>query len=160
MSSVTNQTIDNRIDTVIYHRLPGTTVTICQIKMVNGFVVLGESACVNPADFNQEKGESIAHENARKKLWSLEGYLAAERRYQNDCAVFSPGQMIEDFSINEVLDWLVSQPLSRFSFFEAAVIADCWTECNRNIDQAPVLQPGKQRILYDVFRAKHHKRTE
>ena len=82
MSAVTNQTIDNRIDTVTYYRLPGTTVTICQIKMVNGFVVLGESACVNPADFDQEKGESIAHENAREKLWPLEGYLAAERRYQ------------------------------------------------------------------------------
>ena len=76
MSSVTNQTIDNRIDTVIYHRLPGTTVTICQIKMVNGFVVLGESACVNPADYDQEEGESIAHENAREKLWSLEGSSA------------------------------------------------------------------------------------
>ena len=82
MSAVTNQSIDNRIDTVTYYRLPGTTVTICQIKMVNGFVVLGESACVNPADFNQEKGEQIAHDNAREKLWPLEGYLAAERSYQ------------------------------------------------------------------------------
>ena len=82
MSAVTNQSIDNRIDTVSYYRLPGTTVTICQIKMVNGFTVLGESACVNPADFDQEKGEQYAHENAREKLWPLEGYLAAERRYQ------------------------------------------------------------------------------
>lgn len=82
MSAVTNQSIDNRIDTVTYYRLPGTTVTICQIKMVNGFVVLGESACVNPADFNQEKGEQIAYDNAREKLWPFEGYLTAERRYQ------------------------------------------------------------------------------
>ena len=82
MSAVTNQSIDMRIDTVTYHRLPGTTTTICAIKMVNGFTVLGQSACVNPADFNRELGESLAHDDAREKLWPLEGYLAAERRYQ------------------------------------------------------------------------------
>ena len=59
MSAVTNQSIDMRIDTVTYHRLPGTTTTICAIKMVNGFTVLGQSACVNPADFDQELGENV-----------------------------------------------------------------------------------------------------
>lgn len=78
MSAVTNQSIDNRIDTVTYYRLPGTTVTICQIKMVNGFVVLGESACVNPADFNQEKGEQIAHDNDYFACHAMTGLLAMQ----------------------------------------------------------------------------------
>jgi len=80
--SVTTQSIDLRIDTVTYHRLRGSTVTICEIKMVNGFVVVGHSACVNAEDFNAELGEQVAYDNAYDKVWELEGYLASERRYQ------------------------------------------------------------------------------
>ncbi len=82
MTRVTNQSIDARIDKVEYQRLPGTTLTICIITMVNGFTVTGESACADPDEYNQERGEEIAYENAFKKLWPLEGYLLKERLYQ------------------------------------------------------------------------------
>lgn len=82
MTRVTNQSIDARIDKVEYQRLPGTTLTICIITMVNGFTVTGESACVDPDEYNQERGEEIAYENAFQKLWPLEGYLLKERLYQ------------------------------------------------------------------------------
>lgn len=82
MSAVTTQSIDLRIETVTYHRLPGSTVTVCEIKMINGFSVIGYSACVNKADFKTELGEEIAYQNAYDKVWELEGYLAAERQYQ------------------------------------------------------------------------------
>ncbi len=82
MNTVTTNSIDARIDSVTYHRIPNSTMTICAIRMVNGFTVTGESACVNPANFNREKGEEIAYENAFDKLWVLEGYLLAERIYQ------------------------------------------------------------------------------
>jgi hypothetical protein len=36
--------------------------------------VLGESACVNPSDFDAEIGRNYAREKAKEKIWSLEGY--------------------------------------------------------------------------------------
>lgn len=106
MSAVTNQSIDNRIDTVTYHRLPDTTITFCAIKMVNGFIVIGQSACINPADFDAGLGESLAHDDAREKLWPLEGYLAAERRYQDDIkpAEFDDVEQFANIAVN--LDYL------------------------------------------------------
>ncbi len=83
MNTVTTNSIDARIDSVTYHRIPNSTMTICAIRMVNGFTVTGESACVNPANFDREMGEEIAYENAFEKLWQLEGYLLAERIYQD-----------------------------------------------------------------------------
>lgn len=155
MSAVTNQSIDNRIDTVSYYRLPGTTVTICQIKMVNGFTVLGESACVNPADFDQEKGEQYAHENAREKLWPLEGYLAAERRYQESIAVYPcplpRARKVEVFSIGQKFEWLLSQPIRKFSRFGASLVADCWCEIEGHIDLIARLPDGKLKCLHDLF---------
>jgi hypothetical protein len=50
--------------------------------MVNGFSVRGESACVDPRNFNMEIGRNIAYRNAFNSLWALEGYLLAERRME------------------------------------------------------------------------------
>lgn len=50
-------------------------LTICALKLVNGFTVTGESACASPENFDAEIGEKIARENARQKIWPLEGYL-------------------------------------------------------------------------------------
>ena len=153
MSAVTNQSIDNRIDTVSYYRLPGTTVTICQIKMVNGFTVLGESACVNPADFDQEKGEQYAHENAREKLWPLEGYLAAERRYQEVCQdpELSLDQEIELFSIHDKVKWLFSQPISRFNRFGLVVVTECWYALEGHAENAHTLTSGMVHCISGMF---------
>lgn len=57
-----------------------TTVTICKAVLPNGFVVgHGESACVDPNEFNKELGMKFAKEravvNATNELWKLEGYL-------------------------------------------------------------------------------------
>jgi len=65
-----------------YHLLPGTTTTICHITLQNGFIILGQSACVDPGEYNQALGEKYAFEDAIDKIWQLEGYLLAERRYQ------------------------------------------------------------------------------
>ena len=62
----------------IHHGL----LTICVLTLQNGFTVTGESACASPENYNQTVGETIAYENAVEKIWPLEGYLAAERRYQ------------------------------------------------------------------------------
>jgi hypothetical protein len=58
-------------------------LTICVLVLVNGFVVTGESACVDPKTFDGEIGRAIAREDAFSKMWPLMGYelkskLAAE----------------------------------------------------------------------------------
>lgn len=71
-----------KIDAVIigedYHVFPGTTLTICCLKLRNGFTVTGESAAASPENFNLEIGRKIARTNARDKIWTLEGYLLRE----------------------------------------------------------------------------------
>ncbi len=57
-----------------YHVFPGTTMTVCCLTLKNGFSVIGESACINPDDFDQDIGRKIARANAINKLWQLEGY--------------------------------------------------------------------------------------
>ncbi|MFW1754315.1 Gp49 family protein [Acinetobacter wanghuae] len=54
-------------------------LTFCVLILKNGFTVTGESACASPENFNAEIGQKIAYENAREKIWILEGYLLKEK---------------------------------------------------------------------------------
>lgn len=53
-------------------------LTFCVLILKNGFTVTGESACASPENFDPEIGRKIAYENARNKIWLLEGYLLKE----------------------------------------------------------------------------------
>lgn len=67
--------IDAQIVGEAYHVFPGTTLTVCALTLRNGFLVVGESAAASPANFDAEIGRKIARDNARGKIWALEGYL-------------------------------------------------------------------------------------
>ena len=67
--------IDSVIHAEQYHVFDGTTLTVCCLMLRNGFTVTGESAAASPANFDAELGRKIARENARNKIWALEGYL-------------------------------------------------------------------------------------
>ena len=54
-------------------------LTFCVIVLKNGFTVTGESACASPENFDAEIGKKIAYDNAREKIWLLEGYLLKEK---------------------------------------------------------------------------------
>lgn len=54
-------------------------LTICILSLENGFTVTGESACASPENFDRIIGQKIAYENARNKIWQLEGYLLKEK---------------------------------------------------------------------------------
>ena len=70
-----------------YHRFPGTTLTVCALELRNGFMVVGESAAASPENFDQDLGRKIAYENARQKIWALEGYLLRDRLMNAAAAV-------------------------------------------------------------------------
>lgn len=78
---ITPDYIKSRIKEPVFTRF-SDTVTICHIEVDNGFSVRGESACVDPANYNKEIGEKIAYEDAFKKLWPLFGFVLAESRKQ------------------------------------------------------------------------------
>ena len=69
------QMIDDAIVSEQYHGFPGTTMTVCALTLRNGFITIGESAAASPENFDKEIGRKIARENARNKIWALEGYL-------------------------------------------------------------------------------------
>jgi hypothetical protein len=62
-----------------YWQPEGTTLTVCALTLTNGTNVVGESACVSPSNFDAEIGQKIAYDNARSKVWALEGYLLKQK---------------------------------------------------------------------------------
>lgn len=73
------QMIDEAISAEQYHVFPGTTMTVCALQLRNGYIVTGESAAASPENFDKEIGRKIARDNARNKIWALEGYLLREK---------------------------------------------------------------------------------
>lgn len=58
---------------------PIETLTFCILVLENGFTVTGESACASPENFDAEIGRKVAYNNAREKIWALEGYLLKQK---------------------------------------------------------------------------------
>ena len=86
---LTQNDIDAKIKDVKFTVLEDGRTTICNLYLENGFTVRGESSCVSKDNFNKNIGEQIALENAKNKVWELEGYLLAEdiyRKKQTSCA--------------------------------------------------------------------------
>lgn len=71
--------IEDKIQSAQYYVFPGTCHTICCLTLENGATVAGESVCASPENFNKEIGEKIAFDNAKEKIWMLEGYLLKEK---------------------------------------------------------------------------------
>lgn len=73
--------IDETVVDESYHKLTDR-LTVCILTLRNGFTVTGESTCVSPENYNEEIGNKIARENAREKVWLLEGYLLKQKLYE------------------------------------------------------------------------------
>lgn len=71
---ITPQDLDDLIMSDAFYVFPGTTMTVCALTLKNGYVVTGESAAASPENFDEQIGRKIARENARNKIWGLEGY--------------------------------------------------------------------------------------
>jgi hypothetical protein len=78
---LTPDMIDATIAGECYWLVPCTTMTVCALVLRNGYVVIGESAAVSSENFDEAIGRKIARENARNKIWSLEGYLLRQSIY-------------------------------------------------------------------------------
>lgn len=72
---ITPERLEEVIVSEQYYVFPNTTFTSCLLTLENGYTVHGESACASPENFNADLGRKIARENAKNKIWALEGYL-------------------------------------------------------------------------------------
>lgn len=70
--------IDSLIIEEDFHVFEKTCLTVCCLTLRNGFTVTGESACASPKNYDAEIGQDIARNDARSKIWMLEGYLLKE----------------------------------------------------------------------------------
>lgn len=82
--SVTPEQIQAKIKSETYTRLPNLRTTVCQLTLQNGFTVEGQSACVCLENYDAERGNKLAREDAVRKIWQLEGYLLAERLFRGE----------------------------------------------------------------------------
>ena len=70
---LTKEFLESEIIQIDYKRLGGK-ITHCAITTKSGFVFTGESACVDPANYDEDIGNKIAHDNAFGKMWMPYGF--------------------------------------------------------------------------------------
>lgn len=76
---------------------PGTTTTLAHAFLNGDFLLdTGMSACVDPIDFDANRGQQMALDDARQKaenrLWVLEGYIHYCARKQQEAMAFQQAQ--------------------------------------------------------------------
>lgn len=92
------QRIDELVGRIVYTydvRPNGSTSTLAHAFLDGEFyLATGHSACVSVENFDAEIGMAIAqtdaHNNARKKLWELEGYALRTKLAENPVAPTPP----------------------------------------------------------------------
>lgn len=55
--------------------------TVVTCKLPNGFIIVENSACVDPANYDEAIGLEICMNRIKDKVWELEGYMLQERVY-------------------------------------------------------------------------------
>lgn len=85
---VSSKLVDKKIQEIEFCRPFPTKagLVVCTLLLENGFTVVGTSACVSPENFREEVGKQLAFEDAREKIWQLEGYLLREKLFRAEQA--------------------------------------------------------------------------
>lgn len=73
--------INSTIESEEYH-IFAPAMTVCCLTLKNGFQVIGQSAAASPENFDEDIGREIAFNNARQKIWELEGYLLRQKLFE------------------------------------------------------------------------------
>lgn len=73
---ITLDDLKARVDDVEY--ITREHLTICVIKLDNGFYLVGKSAPVDPDNYNAAYGEELAHADALRQAWPLLAFAHLE----------------------------------------------------------------------------------
>lgn len=76
-TKLTPDMIDALVADVSYSR--HGTLTVCVLDLANGAQVTGTSNVIDPTNYDAIMGEKVAFENAKGKIWELEGYAMKTR---------------------------------------------------------------------------------
>lgn len=113
---LTKEFLESEIDKVEYNRF-GETNTHCTITTKSGFSFTGESACVDPNNFDQKIGEKFAYENAFNKMWTPYGFWLHKALADHDNRLQPPS----DNNKIEAQNWMIPDDAT-FSFGDAVEI--------------------------------------
>lgn len=118
---LTKEFLEGEIERAEYNRMT-STITHCTIVTKSGFTFTGESACVDPNNYNKELGEKYAYENAFEKMWMPYGFwlhkALAETDYQSK--LNEAQNLIDSYSKRETTDsGSVLPKTERLSFGDA-----------------------------------------
>lgn len=83
---LTPEDIDAVIVSETYTMLPSGKCMVCEITLANGHVVIGESYAVSKENFREVLGKEASYNNARNKVWAVEGYLLQQRLWEKKYA--------------------------------------------------------------------------
>lgn len=56
--------------------------TVVVMQLPNGFILTESSACVDPANFDEQIGYEICMNRIENKIWEMEGYALQQRVYE------------------------------------------------------------------------------
>lgn len=73
-TKITESDVDNFIIPNVGTRM-GAKTTVVMDTTLTGFDTVGVSACVDPANYNQEIGEKYAREDIKSKVWGHLGFV-------------------------------------------------------------------------------------
>ena len=104
MNKITKEFLESEIISVEYNRLQGT-LTHCAITVKSGFVFTGESACVDPNNFDKEIGEQVAYDSAFEKMWMPYGFWLHQKVRDEAPAVKNDLGGVLVISENERMDF-------------------------------------------------------
>lgn len=113
---LTKEFLESEIGNVEYVRI-GEKTTHCTITTKSGFTFTGESACVDPNNFDRELGEKFAYEQAFEKMWLPYGFWLHKALADHDNRLQPPS---DDNKI-EAQDWMIPDDAT-FSFGDAVEI--------------------------------------
>ena len=76
-------TLDSMLQRIVHeefiHPTALPSMTICVLKLDNGFVLIGKSTPADPDNYDVELGKKFSKEDAIRQMWSFEAYLLRER---------------------------------------------------------------------------------
>lgn len=72
--TVTQEQVEAQIVNCVIETFSNKT-TVCIFTLLNGFVIVESSSCVDPANYDIEIGKEICRKAAIEKIWMLEGYV-------------------------------------------------------------------------------------
>ena len=73
-NTITQENVEKFIDYYDYAKM-GEKTTVVKATLINGFVIVESSSCVDVNNYDDEIGKKICQEKIKNKIWELLGFL-------------------------------------------------------------------------------------